>query len=252
MSRLVFAIVFLPALILFRTLDVNAQTQRQTVLDGAYSTPQAMRGQAGYDAHCGSCHGGDLSGVSAPALKGEKFLERWREDSLDTLFEYIRTAMPRGRRSDSPVISETVYLDLYTYMLQQNDYPAGNAELTVPQLANVQLVGKDGPKPVPDGALVLVVGCFTQRPDGQWILVNATDPVRTKKPTETTPEELNASATKPAGNQIFLVQEMDAVPDFSPDAHKGQRMQTKGFLVRARNAERINLTSISAVSPTCG
>ena len=99
MSRLVFAIVFLPALLLFQTLDMNAQTQRKTVLEGAYSTAQAMRGQAGYDAHCGSCHGGDLSGVSAPALKGEKFLERWREDSLDTLFEYIRTAMPRGRRS---------------------------------------------------------------------------------------------------------------------------------------------------------
>jgi hypothetical protein len=97
-----------------------------------------------------------------------------------------------------------------------------------------------------------VVGCFTQRPDGQWILVNATEPFRTKKPTETTPEELNASATKAAGNQIFLMQEMDAVPDFIPDAHKGERMQAKGFLVRARNAERINLTSISTVSPTCG
>ena len=252
MSRLLFAIVCLPALILFSTFDVYAQTQRKTVLDGAYSAPQAIRGQAGYIAHCGSCHGGDLSGVSAPALKGEKFLERWREDSLDKLFEYIRTAMPRGRRSDSPVIGENVYLDLYTYMLQQNGYPAGAAELTVPQLANIQLVGKDGPKPVPDGAVVLVVGCFTQRPDGQWILVNATEPLRTKKPSETTPEELNASATQPAGNQIFLMQEMDAVPDFVPDAHKGERMQVKGFLVRARNAERINLTAISTVSPTCG
>src|SRR5688500_15185293 len=73
---------------------------RKTVLEGAYTAAQATRGQAGYAAHCGSCHGGDLAGVSAPALKGERFLERWRDDSLDSLFDYIRTAMPKGRRPE--------------------------------------------------------------------------------------------------------------------------------------------------------
>ena len=38
-------------------------------------------------------------------------------------------------------------LDVMTYLLQANKYPAGKAELTADSAGTILLVGKDGPKP---------------------------------------------------------------------------------------------------------
>jgi len=41
------------------------------------------------------------------------------------------------------------------------------------------------------------------------------------------------------GTLIFRLADLDAVPDFAPDSHKGHKMQAKGYLVRQPGAERI-------------
>src|SRR5678816_4188887 len=61
----------------------------QTVLDGVYTSAQAMRGKASYEASCASCHRADLSGFSGPPLQGALFLDRWREFTLNVLVEFI-------------------------------------------------------------------------------------------------------------------------------------------------------------------
>jgi hypothetical protein len=236
------------------TASLRAQSPApgKTVLDGVFSEEQAKRGQTAYTAHCSMCHGDALEGVSAPQLTGNHFLERWREDMLDTIYNFIRENMPFGRPPDAKRIPDGDYLDILTHILNVNGYRTGANDLTPDVLGNVTLVGKNGPQPVPDGALVITVGCLSQARDNVWVLFNATEPARTRQSTTSTPAERNASSQKRLGTLIFRLADLDAVPDFAPDSHKGHRMQAKGYLVRQPGAERINLSSMEMLNATCG
>src|SRR2546426_3405651 len=167
-------------------VQAQAQTPAKTVLDGVFSEAQAKRGQAAYTAHCSVCHGDALDGLSAPELTGNHFLERWREDTLDTIYNFIKDNMPLNRAPDAPRIADSDYLDILTHILNMNGYPSGANDLTPDLLGNVMLVGKNGPQPVPDGSLVTTVGCLSQSREGVWILFNATEPARTRRSTAST------------------------------------------------------------------
>ena len=231
--------------------QAQSQPPNKTVLEGVFSEAQARRGQAAYTAHCSVCHGNALEGVSAPELSGTHFIERWREDMLDTIYNFIKENMPLGRAGDADRIPDKDYLDILTYILNLNGYRAGANDLTPELLGNVVLVGKNGPQPVPDGALVLTVGCLSQARDGVWLLFSATEPARTRRSTTTTPAERSASSQKRLGTLIFRLADLEAVPDFAPDSHKGHKMQAKGYLTRQPKAERINLSSIEMLDSTC-
>ena len=230
---------------------VHAQTAGKTVLDGVYSDAQALRGEAAYTAHCRVCHGEGLEGVSAPELSGNRFIEHWREDALDTIYNFIRQSMPLGRAPDAKAIPDSDYLDIVTHILKVNGYRAGASELTPDVLANIMLVGKNGPQPVPDGSLIITVGCLSQSRDGVWLLFSATEPARTRRASTSTPAERSASSQKRLGNLIFRLAELDAVPDLEPDSHKGHKMQVKGYLVRQPNAERISLSLMEELDSMC-
>ena len=244
-SSFIFLVLCIPA------VQAQSEPPGKTVLDGVYSDAQATRGQAAYTAHCSVCHGDALEGVSAPQLTGDRFLERWREDTLDTIYNFIRQNMPLGRAPDASPIPASDYLDILTHILKMNGYRAGPSELTPDLVATFMFVGKNGPQPVPDGSLVLTVGCLSQGRDGTWVLFNATEPVRTRTSINSTPAERRASSQKGLGNLIFRLADMDAVPDFDPDAQKGHKMQAKGYLVRQPRAERINLSSMEMLDATC-
>jgi len=229
-------------------LTAPMQTNK-TVCDGAYTAAQATRGQAAYTMNCSGCHGEDLAGRNAAKpLKGVEFMERWREYDLEPIFTVIRNNMPPR----APRLSDNTYLDVLTYILQGNGFPAGTEELKSDVLEQIMVVAKDGPKPVPDGSLVRVVGCLVQRTESTWMLIDATEPIREKVADKTTPDELKRSEAMPAGSLRFRLVNFDYIsPDFRPDPYNGQRVQTKGYLVRQPNAERINLTALERVSTTC-
>lgn len=245
-ASLIFLVLCMP------TVQAQSQAPGKTVLEGVYSDAQAARGQALYTAHCSVCHGDALEGVSAPELIGNRFIERWREDMLDTIYNFIKERMPLGRAADANPIPASDYLDILTYILKVNGYRAGPSELTPDFIGNVMLVGKNGPQPVPDGSLVITVGCLSQARDGVWILFNATEPARTRTSTTSSPAELTASSQKRLGTLIFRLTDLEAVPDFAPDGHKGHKMQAKGYLVRQPNAERISLSSMEMLDSACG
>src|SRR5437867_2382159 len=232
--------------------QAQSQAPGKTILDGVYSDAQVTRGKAFYTAVCSGCHGDALEGVSAPQLTGNRFIEHWREDMLDTIYNYIRQNMPRGRPPDAKPIPDNDYLDILTYILEVNGYRTGQSELTPGLLGNVMLVGKNGPQPVPDGSLVITVGCLSQARDGPWVLYSATEPARTRTPTTSTPAELKTSTQRSVGTLIFRLADLEAVPDFAPEAHKGHKMQAKGYLVRQPRAERISLSSMEMLDSTCG
>ena len=246
------SLVFLCLFVAVPVIAARPQAPVKTVLDGVFSEAQAKRGEAAYAANCGVCHSADLEGISAPELKGTHFLERWREDMLDTIYNYIKDNMPQGRAPDAPRIPDTDYLDILTHILNVNGFRAGASDLTADLVERVMLVGKNGPQPVPDGSLVVTVGCLSQARDGVWILFSATEPVRARRSTTSTPAELNASSQKRPGSLIFRLADLEAVPDFVPDSHKGHKVQAKGYLTRQPGAERISLSSMTMLDSMCG
>jgi mono/diheme cytochrome c family protein len=220
----------------------------KTVLDGVYTTAQAMRGEAAYQMSCAGCHGEDLYGRAMGALRGDKFLDRWREDNLDILFTHIKTRMP-DRAPGS--LSAATYLDITAYILQVNGFPSGSAELTAGVVGTTRLVGKDGPRPLPTNALVQLVGCFAAGANQTGTLSRATEPVRTRSPQQSTAEELQNSAVKPLGTQNYRLQNLEDLPNFGAPSYDGRKVQVKGVLIRGAGNDRINVLSLETVSPGC-
>jgi len=233
------------------TVQAQSQASGKTVLDGVYSDAQVARGQAFYTAVCSGCHGDALEGVSAPELTGNRFIERWREGMLDGIYNFIRQRMPLGREQNAKPIPDSDYLDILTYILKVNGYRTGPSELTPGLLGNVMLVGKNGPQPVPDGSLVITVGCLSKTGDGAWNLLTSTEPARSRTETTSTPAELKASSQKSLGTLSFRLTDLEAVPDFARDAHTGHKLQGKGYLVRQPNAERVSLSSLEMLDSKC-
>ena len=221
-----------------------------TVLDGVFTAAQADRGLRAYTEHCSGCHGPDLRGNPvALGLTGTRFIDAWREDSLSSLFEYMSTRMPREPLTTLP---RSVYLDVLTFILQFNGYPAGERELTADQLKAVQFVDKVGPQPLPNLALVRVVGCLTPGEKGAWTLTATTKPARDSAGRSTTPEELRASADAALGTGAFQLQNLEDLPGApAPQSYSGHKVQAKGALVRGRAGERITVTSLESVASSC-
>ena len=105
----------------------DAPAQDRTVWDGVYTTEQAMRGEAGYAQACASCHAEDLRGDSnSPSIVGVSFTFLWGDMSLGALFTRIRTGIPTARPNSLP---GQTYLDILAYILEANEFPAGENEL---------------------------------------------------------------------------------------------------------------------------
>ena len=225
----------------------TAAPQPKTVLDGVYTAAQAKRGQAVYESNCASCHRADLSGFSGPPLKGDLFMDRWREFKLSVLFDLIKTTMPVGNPGG---LSAAEYLDVQTYILQANEIPAGTKELTAQVPPATLFVGKNGPKPLPSSAQVEVVGCLTEDSGNGWFLTKAREPIRTLNPYEVTTAEMTDAKQLPLGDQLFRLQNLSDVPGFHPEM-SGNKVDAKGILVRQPKNERINLSSLRTLAATC-
>ena len=216
-----------------------------TVLDGVYTPAQAARGEVVYSTSCGGCHEGQ--DADGPELFGKGFLDRWREDTLEPLFTFIRTRMP-GNLPGS--LDDGAYADVLAYMLQANHLPAGTRELSREMVGRTQLVGPDGPRPLANLTIVRAVGCLSPAANNTWALAKAGSPrpVRARVVDGTTPEELNVSAAQPLGTQTFPL--LSVTPQGA--AYAGHKVQVKGVLTRQNTIERINVMSLESVAPTCG
>jgi hypothetical protein len=93
--------------------------------------------------------------------------------------------------------------------------------------------------------IVSVTGCLREATPNNWTVVNATDPV---------PSIANAPAPKeipptpPAGKNEF---KLIGVTEFNLPSHKDQTVIVKGLLIKASPVSRLNITSVTAVSPSC-
>ncbi len=215
-----------------------------SVWDGVYTSEQAVRGRAAYDASCSGCHGADLAGRrDNRALAGDRFWQDWGEDSLGVLFSVVRKTMPRGA---SGSLADDTYLDIVAYVLQKNGYPEGDRELTAASVDAVRVIRKEGPGPVPNFSLVWVVGCLTQDAEDAWVLSNSSEPVKTRNPAASEGAELELSAATSLGSHTFGLMDVAA----QRKAHAGKKVEAKGLLIRGPR-DKLNLTAMQPVGEAC-
>jgi len=121
--------------------SLHAQAAARTVADGVYDAEQATRGKAAYEAKCAMCHGVGLEGAdAAPPLAGGRFLDNWKGQSVHALVTRTRTTMPLNEPG-SMGMAETS--EIIAYILQANQFPAGQALATDAQTQQqIQIVGK--------------------------------------------------------------------------------------------------------------
>jgi hypothetical protein len=94
--------------------------------------------------------------------------------------------------------------------------------------------------------IVSATGCLKEASPNTWTLVNATDPVPS---TANAPaaKDLPAAAPAPGTNSFRLI----GVSEFNLPAFREQTVIIKGLLIKAAPMSRLNMTSVTAVAPTC-
>jgi hypothetical protein len=101
------------------------------------------------------------------------------------------------------------------------------------------------PRPANKVEIVGVTGCLKEATPDNWTLTAATDPV---------PSSANAPTAKelptapPAGKNAFR---LIGVSEFNLPAHRDQTVVIKGLFIKATPMSRLNMTSVTMVSPSC-
>jgi mono/diheme cytochrome c family protein len=227
------------------SLAWSADTEDK-IWNGVFTAAQVERGKADFEKSCSNCHVSDLSGsVRAPALRGQRFMQNWQNGSVGVLFTKIRDSMPANYPETVP---EDVKLNILTFLLNQNGFPAGSTELKLDdkELADIQIVQK-GNQAAANFAMVRIVGCLTQGPGKTWTLTKSTEPTVVKEETAT-PAALQAAADIPLGTQTF---ELVSVTAFKPEARQGQKVEARGLLYREASHNLLNLTSLERAGSGC-
>jgi alcohol dehydrogenase (cytochrome c) len=94
---------------------------------GWYTAPQVAPGRWEYSQKCAVCHGAQLQGGGAPALKGTAFTQRWDGKKLSDLYGFIHGDMPLGLGASLP---SQEYADIVGFLLAQSGLPAGTDKFT--------------------------------------------------------------------------------------------------------------------------
>jgi len=244
---------------------VQAQAQPPTpapqIWTGVYSTAQVDRGKAAYGAYCARCHQADLTGGGGaaggggrgrgrgggpPALKDDRFWLDFDGQPLSSLFSKIQRTMPQ----DAPgSLRDDDYMDLLAFILAQNTFPAGKADLAAAGLDAISIVTRTGAsREAANFSFVRVVGCLATGEKNSWVLTNAVNPSMTRDE-RPTPANLTEAGTLPLGNQTFRLID---VGHLNPATHVGQRIEVRGLLNNAPNDPRVDVLSLEVAGTSCG
>jgi mono/diheme cytochrome c family protein len=233
--------LFAIVLVALASTRVRAQDVPR-IWQGVYTGAQAERGKATFDTACIRCHGGDLAGTTAPALKGDRFQATYGNETVDRLFLKIRDTMPPNFGT---VLTDSAKIDIVSYILQANGYPAGPRELATSgdELGAIQILRKGEQASVNNFSLIQTVGCLAKGPNDSWLLTSTAEPVATR---DDAPggEALGAAAAKPLGTGQFLL--LSAAPH-RPADHVGRKMEVRGLVYRDAVDARLTVTSLQPV-----
>jgi hypothetical protein len=108
-----------------------------------------------------------------------------------------------------------------------------------------QSSGQATPRPANKVEIVSVTGCLKEATPDNWTLTAATDPVPSSANAPTAKE---VPAATPAGKNAFR---LIGVSEFNLPAHRDQTVVIKGLFIKATPMSRLNMTSVTMVSPSC-
>jgi mono/diheme cytochrome c family protein len=94
---------------------------------GWFSPEQVNQGRWEYSQKCSVCHGAQLQGGGAPAVKGQVFEQQWNGKTLKDFYNYVHDQLPLGQAGS---LDGQEYANVVAFMLAQNDLPSGNEKLT--------------------------------------------------------------------------------------------------------------------------
>ena len=104
---------------------VTAATAATTPI---YTLEQAENGETVYRQSCQACHHNELQGDDfAAALSGRNFINYWSGRTVESFMTYTKSQMPLGTPES---LSDETYAEVIAYILNYNDYPAGDTELS--------------------------------------------------------------------------------------------------------------------------
>ena len=108
-----------------------------SVLDGVFTPAQASRGERTFSDVCAACH-------DTGEFSGGRFRISWVGRPVGELFETISTLMPEA---DPGSLSPAEYAAIVAYLLQINNYPAGETDLptNVRALGQLEIVSPPAP-----------------------------------------------------------------------------------------------------------
>ena len=228
--------VMVPVLILLVVPVLLAQ--EKSVEQGVYTAAQAARGAKLFESNCTTCH--REPGGTAPVLAGERFTKTFSDATLQVVFTTIKTTMPRNAPGS---LSDAEYVDVVAHLLKINSYADGMNELAVADLPAIKIPGQTGSL---DFALVQVVGCLAQ--NGRvWTLSRATEPLRTREPEAPKDDAVAQLDAAMLGDRTFRLQQVYG----APAGWKDQKVVAKGFLTKSGNEDRVNVTSMRALTSPC-
>jgi mono/diheme cytochrome c family protein len=227
----------------------QAEPPRRTVVrDPVFTAAQAERGKQVYDAHCNSCHLPGLDGSSNPTAKatgapltGGRFVGDFGESKVSALFNKIKRDMPGGGRAGS--LTDPQYLDVTAFLLQQNKFPAGAAELTVALAGEVWIPGAGGAEGLADYTYVSGTGCLQRDPSGSWLLTRAQE----LKKTDPGAAPVMAAAAPPGEYSFRLLNAYN----HGAEPHNGRTMRVSGYLVRLGAEIRVNVQAFQPIGASC-
>ena len=102
-----------------------------------------------------------------------------------------------------------------------------------------------GGAPAKKVEIVSVTGCLTEASPKTWTVTGATDPVPSSA---NAPPPKEIPAAPPSGKNAFA---LIGVSEFNLPAHRDHSVIIKGLLIKATPISRVNMTSVTDVSPSC-
>lgn len=211
-----------------------------SVWDGVYTEEQAERGRVTFIGNCAECHGSNLEGGEGSALAGDEWWDSWRESTVGRLFDFISTNMPfdcLGLLAGT--LSTSQYLDLVALMLNANELPSGDAELTAESVVDIQIIAEDGPGELPNSTLAYVVGCLEEGPDG-WQLTSGSRAIRAESLSD-------VDRDQPLGERVYPLLFV-----LTPlDEYVGWRMGATGLLIGEGGSDGLNVSTVEPIADAC-
>jgi len=212
---------------------------KTTIWDGVFDRAQVARGEAVFNTSCVRCHALDAQGVPA-RMSGEAFWNNWADDPLGVMYTRIKTGMPNNAPDSLPPQS---YADVVAFILSANGVPAAEGhELTPDAVSHIQMLRRDGPRPVPPGALVAIAGCLTQN-GSAWTIESASQPLRSRTH-DITADMADAERLTPAGKSYAL-----KFPLLPLTPMRGQQVLARGLLLR--DPDGLNIEAVRPLGRAC-